>query len=137
MLKKNEHVVKVWNKFQMKTMEVYHDLCLKDDVLLVAEVFVKFRKNSLKNYGLCPSHMTKVELELIPDVHMYLFFERGMRGEVSYISNRYSKANINYLNSYDPRQKFKHIVYLDTNNLYGYAMSKFLPTSGFKCIDPK
>ena len=28
-------------------------------------------------------------------------------------------------------------IYLDTNNLYGYAMSKFLPTSRFKWIDPK
>ena len=37
--------------------------------------------------------MTKVELELISDADMYLFFEKGMRGGVSYISERYSKAN--------------------------------------------
>ena len=30
--------------------------------------------------------ITKVELELVPDVHMYLFFEKGTRGGVSYIS---------------------------------------------------
>ena len=47
-----------------------------------------------------------------------------------FISNRYSKASNNYLKPYDPRQKTKHI-YLDTNNLYGYAMSKFLPASWF------
>ena len=41
------------------------------------------------------------------------------------------------MKSYDPRQESKHIIYLDTNNLYGYVMSKFLPTSGFKWIDPK
>ena len=60
-----------------------------------------------------------------------------MRGRVSYISNRYSKANKKHLKSYDSKQESKHITYLDTNNLYGYAMSKFLPTSGFKWVDTK
>ena len=56
---------------------------------------------------------------------------------VSYISNRQSKANNKYLKSYDSKQESKDIIYLHTNNLYDYAMSKFLPTSGFKWIDPK
>ena len=60
------------------------------------------------------------------------FFEKGMRGGVSYISNRYSKVNNKYLKSYDQKQESKHIIYLDANNLYGYAMSKFVPTSDFK-----
>ena len=59
------------------------------------------------------------------------------RGGISYIYNQYSKANNKYLKSYDPKQESKHTIYLDTNNLYGYAMSKFLPTSGFKWIDGK
>ena len=81
--------------------------------------------------------MRKIELELIPDPDMYIFFEKGTGGGISCTSNRYSKANNKYLKSYDPRQESKHIIYLDTNNLYGYAMSKFLPTSGFRWIDPK
>ena len=76
-------------------------------------------------------NMTKVKLELISDPDTYIFFEKGMAGGVSYVSNRYSKANNMYLKSYDPKQESKHIIYLDANNLYGYAMSKFLPTSGF------
>ena len=129
----------------MKTMKDYHDLYLTCDVLLLA-VFGKFRNNSLKNYGLCPSHylsapvlswdamlnLTKVELELITDPDMYIFFEEGVRVGVSYISNRYNKTNNKYLKFYDPKQESKHIIYLDANNLYGHAMSKFLPTSGFK-----
>ena len=55
-----------------------------------------------------------------------------MSGEVSYISNKYSKANNKYLKSYDPKQESKHIIYLDANILYCYAMFNFLPTSGFK-----
>ena len=47
-----------------------------------------------------------------------------------------SKANNMYLKSYDSKQESKHISYLDANNLCGYAMSKFLPTSGFKWVDP-
>ena len=78
-----------------------------------------------------------MELELIPDPDMYIFFEKGTRGGVSYICNRYSKASKRYLKSQDPKEESKHIIHLDANNLYGYAISKFLPTSGFKWIDPK
>ena len=102
-------------------------------------MFDKFGNNSLTNYGFSPSHyliapglswdamlkMTKVELELVPDPDMYIFLDKGTRGGISYISNRYTKANSKYLKSYDPRQESKHIIYLDANNLYGYAMSKF------------
>ena len=82
-------------------------------------------------------NMTKVELELITDPDMYIFFEKGIRGQVSYISNRYSRANNKYLKSYDQKQESKHIIYFDENNLYGYAMSRFLPKCSFKWIDPK
>ena len=68
---------------------------------------------------------------------MYILFEKGTRGGVSCISNRYSKANSKYLKSYDPIKESKQFIYLDANNLYGYAMSKFLPKSGFKWIDPR
>ena len=114
-------------------MTDYHDLYLKFDVLLLADVFEKFRNNSLNNYELCPSqylsapawswdamlNMTKIKLELISDPDMYTFFEKGRRGRVSHISNRYSKVNNKYLKSYDPKQEWKHIIYLDANNLYG------------------
>ena len=82
-------------------------------------------------------NMTKVELKLIPNPDMYIFFEKGIRGGFSDISKRYSKTNNKYLNSYDPKQESKHIIYLDANNSYGCAMSKFFPTSGFKWIYSK
>ena len=81
--------------------------------------------------------MAKNELKLLPDSDMCIFFEKGARGEISFIFSGYSKANNKYLKSYDPKQESKHNVYLDTNNFYGYAMSEFLQTSGFKWIDPK
>ena len=82
-------------------------------------------------------NMTKIELELISDPDMYIFFEKDAIGRFSYSFNRYSKDSNKYLKSYDPKQESKHIIYLDANGFYGYAMSKFLPTSGFKQIDPK
>ena len=81
--------------------------------------------------------MTKIKLEFIIDPDTYIFFEKGARGGISYISSRCSKINNKYLKSYDPKQESKHIVYLDANNFYGYAMDKFVPTSGFKWIDPE
>ena len=85
--KEYDHVSKVWNTFQMKTMKDYHDLYLKRDILLLANVFGKFRNSSLKNYGLCPSYYlntpalswdamlntTKVELELISDADIIIY----------------------------------------------------------------
>ena len=82
-------------------------------------------------------NMTKMELELITDPDMYILFEKDMRGGTFYISTKYSKANNKYLKSYDPKQESKHIIYLDANNLYGYAMSTFRPISGLEWIDPK
>ena len=57
--------------------------------------------------------------------------------EISYISKWYSKANNKYLKSCDPNQESQDIIYLDANNLYGYAMSVFLLTSRFQGIVPK
>ena len=149
--KEYEHVPKALNKFEMKTMKDDHNLCLKCDALLLADIFEKFRNNSLKNHGLCPNHylsapalswdamfnMTKIKFEIISDPDMYIFFEEYMRGGVSYISNRYSKTKNKYLKSYDPKQESKYIIYLDVNNLYGYAVSNFLSTSRFKQVNPK
>ena len=69
-------------------------------------------------------------------LHVHILW-KGTRRGVSYISNRYSKASNKYLKSYHRKQESKHIVSSRTNNLHGYAMSKFLPTSDFKWIDPK
>ena len=48
--------------------------------------------------------MTKIELELILDSDIYIFFGKGKRSGISFISNRYSKPNCKYLKSYDPKE---------------------------------
>ena len=81
--------------------------------------------------------MTDIKLELIIDVDMFQFIEKGMLGGVSYITNRYGKANNEYIKEYDEKAPSKYIMYLDANNIYGWAMSQYLPTGGFRWLTEK
>ena len=68
---------------------------------------------------------------------MFQFIEKGMCGGVSYIANQYGKAKNKYMKEYDEKAPSKYIMYLDANNLYGWAMSQYLPTSNFKWMTDK
>ena len=146
-----KHAQDVWNEFSLKNMGEYHDLYLKSDVLLLADVFENFRKTCLEYYKLDPCHyftspglswdamlkMTKIKLELMTDIDMFQFIEKGLRGGISYIANRYGKANNKYMKEYNEKAPSKYIMYLDANNLYGWAMSQYLPTGGFRWMTQK
>ena len=145
------HAKKVWKTFYIKTMGEYHDLYVKSDMLLLAGMFENFRKTCLQCYKLDPCHyftspglswdamlkMINIKLELMTDVDMFQFIEQGMRGRVSYIANRHGKANNKYINKYDEKAPSKYIMYLDANNLCGWAMSQYLPTGNFKWMSDK
>jgi len=138
----------VWNEFEMKTLGDYHDLYLKTDVCLLADIFENFRNVCMETYGLDPAHYftapglswdamlkhTKVKIDTFNDkqYNMQLFVENGMRGGISTITHRYAKANNKYMKEYNPEEKSSYIVYLDANNLYGYAMSRPLPVGKYK-----
>ena len=79
--------------------------------------------------------MTGVKLEKISDIDKYLFIEKGLRGGISYIAKRYAKANNKYMNDYDPEKPSTFITYLDMNNLYGWAMSEYLPYGEFEWLE--
>ena len=142
------HAQKVWETFGIENMGQYHDLYLKSDVLLLADVFENFREICLDIYGLNPAHyvsspglswdamlkMTGVSLDLISDVDMQNFIEKGMRGGISTITHRYALANNKYMKNYDPQKESSYIPYLDANNLYGWAMSQRLPKGNFRWI---
>ncbi|XP_068761891.1 uncharacterized protein [Montipora capricornis] len=146
-----KHAQNVWNTFNLKNMGEYHDLYLKSDILLLADVFENFRKTCLQYYKLDPCHyftspglswdamlkMTDIKLELMTNIDMFQFIEKGMRGGISYIANRYGKANNKYMKTYDEKAPSKYIMYLDANNLYGWAMSQYLPTGVFRWMTEK
>ena len=81
--------------------------------------------------------MTNIKLELMIDVDMYQFIKKGMHGGVCYIANRYGKANNKYMKEYSEKAPSKYIMYLDANNLYGWAMSQYLPTGNFRWMTDK
>ena len=139
----------MWEEFECKTFGEYHDLYLKTDVCLLADVFENFTSICLQQYGLDPAHYfsspglswdallkkkTNVNLELLTDVDMHLFIERGTRGGISMVSKGFAKANNPYVKDYDPNKPTTYTQYLDENNLYGWAMSKALPKGGFKWL---
>ena len=142
------HAQNVWITFNLKTMGDYHDLYLKSDTLLLADVFENFRKTCLQYYKLDPCHyftspglswdamlkMTNIKLELMTDIDMFQFIEKGMRGGTSYIANRFGEANNKYMKNFNETEPSKYIMYLDANNLYGWAMSQYLPTGHFKWL---
>ena len=120
------------------------------DVVLLANVHETFRDTCLRHYSLDPVHFytapgltwkaclkkTGVRLELLTDPDMLLMFERGIREGITQAVHRYASANNKYMGDlYDPNRESCYIQYLDTNNLYGWAMSQPLPTSKFKWVE--
>ena len=81
------------------------------------------------------SKKTNVKLELLTDYDMPLTVEEGIRGGICHTIHRHAKANKKYMKNYDKNKKSSYIQYLDTNNLYGWAMSQKLPVNGFKWIN--
>jgi hypothetical protein len=140
------HAQNVWKTFGCKNIGDYHDLYLKTDVLLLADVFENFISLCLREYKLDPTHyvslpsfsldaglkFTGVKLELYYEGQedMYAMMEKGIRGGISVISHRYAEANNKYMKNYDQSKDSSYLLYLDANNLYGYAMKGYLPTGG-------
>ena len=151
------HAQTVWNKFNMTTFKDYHDLYLMTDVILLSDVVQQFRRLSKREYDLDPLHYysapglswdamlkltttagygnkTTRHLDLITDSDQGLFIEKGIRGGISMISNRYGKANNPEVPDYDPTKPNTWIQYLDANSLYGWAMQEPLAESNFRFL---
>ena len=119
------------DKFDIKNGEELTDIYLKSDVILLADVFEKFIKIPIEEYGInplycvslpgytwqCGMKYTDIKLRTLQDKDLILTLENNIRGGISSVmGDRYVQSDNN-----------KNILYVDANNLYGWAMSEYLP----------
>ena len=144
-----QHAQKVWKEFGIRNLGDYHNLYLRTDVILPANMFEAFRNTCLEHYKLDPVHFyrspglawkaclrkARVRLELLTDPDMLLMFERGIRGGITQAVHRYAPANNPYMGpKFNPSEESSYLQYLDANNLYGWAMSQPLPIGRFRWV---
>ena len=136
------HALKAWNLFNCNSFGDYMLAYLKLDIVLLADVFEEFRKMSMEQDGLEPVHfvslpglsfmsafkMTHETIHLLQDADLYSFFERGIRGGLTFVNRHRSRNGIFQVNN---KTQKKIIMYIDENNLYGKALSEPLPHSNF------
>ena len=142
-----QHAKEAWTQFNCRTFGDYMLSYLKLDVLLLADVFEAFRKMSMEQDGLEPTHfvslpglsfssafkMTGETIHLLQDPFLYNMFERGIRGGLTFVNVHRRKAETKRDDI--SGQLVKNIIlYIDQNNLYGQALSKPLPHSNFKLL---
>jgi len=136
------HAKGVYNKMNCQKFLDYHLIYLECDVLLLADIFENFRKTCLNSYKLDPANYisspglswdamllkTDIKLDLISDLSMLNMIEKQKKGGLCFVgSKRHVKANNKYLENFNPEEPSNYIMYWDANNLYGWAMSQFLP----------
>ena len=134
---------RVGKGFEIKYLGEYHDLHLRSDALLMADVFESFRKMCLKIYEKDPVRFlptaglaweaalkkTKVKLELLTDI------DNGIRRGICTAAHWYAKANYKYMEDYDKNKESSYLNYCDVNDLYGWAMPQKLPVNNFEWIE--
>ena len=156
------HAQNVWSVFNMSTLQDYHDLYLKSDVLLLSCIIDQYRKECYESYGLdqyrkeCyesygldPTHyytspvltwdaglkFCKIRLELLQDEGMYMFMVQSIREGISTITHRHEKAKNKFLPDYNPSNLSSCLLYIDANNLYGWSMRQKLSIGGFEYVN--
>ena len=141
---------RVWKEFRIHNLGDYHDLYLRTNVVLLANVYEVFREMCLEHYKLDPAHFytapglawkaclkhTGIKLKLLTDPDMLLMFEHGIRGGITQVVHKYASANNPYMrDKFNSNEDTTYLQYLDANSLYGWAMSQPLPTGGFRWVN--
>ena len=134
--KEIQRTKEIIKEFNIKNGEELTQSYLKSDVILLADVFEKFIKISIEEYGINPLYCvslpdytwqcglkyTGINLQTLKDKDMILLLENNIRGGISSVmGDRYIKSDKN-----------KKILYIDANNLYGHSMSQYLPYDEIK-----
>ena len=131
---------KVFESFKLKKLGGYHDLYVQSDTLLLADLFEIFRNKCIVMYELDSAHffictqtsMAKVILELLTNNDMLMLVEKRIRGGICNVIARYAKASNKYMKNYNKSIESQQLMYLDANNLHGWAIFQKLPVNCFK-----
>ena len=136
-IKRTQQLIDTYN---ITTAQELTELYLKMDVLQLTDVFENFVEKSTLEYGINPLYsyslpgytwkvglkLTKIKLDFIKDKQLLLLLENNIRGGISSVMGpRFIESNEN-----------TKLLYIDANNLYGWAMSQYLPTSEFEKLQP-
>ena len=134
-----QHAIDIYKKFGCTNLGDYHDVYLKTDVLLLTDIFQKFRSVCLSVYQLDPAHFysaanlswesmpisTRVKVGLLEDIEMFLFYERGIRGGINGVGElRHFTANNPHLNAFG--------AFHDVKFLYAGTMQKMMPRRNYR-----
>ena len=135
----------MFNKFCTNVKD-YHDLYLKTDVMLLADVFEAYRTLGQNSFGLDPLNYytspgfgwdsvlkySGVKLDTLQKEDMYIFMEKGIRGGYSNCHKRYAKANHKYMTHYVKGKDCVYIMYWDINSQYPTVMVLPMPVRNFE-----
>ena len=145
--KDQNHAQKVRDTFNIENLGNYHDLYIQSDTLKCADVFQKFREKCIEIYQQDPAHfvsapglvrqacLKKTNIKLT-DKKILLTFEEVVRGGICQSIVKYTCANKDMKN-YNKKMPSSYSMYLDANNLYGWAMCKKLLLGKFEWIHPE
>ena len=145
------HAQQVCEEFKLKNLGEYHDLYVQSDTLLLADVFEDFKDKCIEIYALDPTHFssalglawqisfkkTGVKLGLLTNNDMLMMVEKGITGGICHAIHMYVKANNKYMKNYNENIESLYLMYLDANNVYGWASFKnylSVVLNGEKCI---
>ena len=140
------HAKRVFKEFKMNNFGEHHNLYPQSDTLLLADVFENFKNKCIEIYELDPAHFlsapglawqvclkqTGIILDLLTDANMLLIVQKEIRSGICHAIHRYAEANNKYMKNYSKNKESSYLMYLDTNNLYGWIMSQKLPVNSFK-----
>lgn len=145
-ISRDEHAFarKIWKMFKCKNLLDYCKLYCKIDVILLAEIFQKFRSEMKQFSGLDPAHyislpafgydsmlfITGANIQLPSCIEIVHFLERAKRGGVSFINTRY----LSVPEDNEGEEEEEEIIYIDANNLYGNAQLQKLPIRDFRWL---
>ena len=142
------HAQKVFEELKLKH-PVITMICMFKVIQLLADVFENFRNKCIEIYEVDPAHFlsaprlawqdflkkTGAKLELLTDIDMLLMVEKGTRSGICHAIHRYAKANNKYMKNVNNNTESSYLMYLDTNDLYGWGMSHKLPANGFQWVE--